>query len=58
MLELAESKFGFRFRVGYESEFVLLRAGQPGSSAPFAAVDNSLYAQSSAFNDMAHGIEL
>lgn len=55
VLQLAGDKFGFRFRVGYESEFTLLRAAEPGSQVPFKAVDSSVYAQSSAFNAMAPG---
>ncbi len=55
MLGVAESKFGFKFRIGYESEFMLLRAAEPGSALPFRAVDNSVYASSSALNDMAPG---
>jgi len=55
VLELAESNFGFKARVGYESEFMLLQAAEPGSHIPFRAVDNSVYAQSSAFNNMASG---
>ena len=55
MLELAESKFGFKFRVGYESEFMLLRAAEPGSQVPFKPVDNSVYSHSYAFNAMAPG---
>lgn len=57
MLELAESKFGFKFRVGYESEFTLLRAAEPESQVPFKAVDNSVYSHSLAFNNMAPGEE-
>ena len=58
VLELAESKFGFKFRVGYESEFMLLREREPGSQPPFRPVDNSVYSQSSAFNAMAPGMRL
>ena len=57
MLELAESKFGFKFRVGYESELTLLRAAEPGSPVPFKPVDNSVYSHSMAFNNMAPGEE-
>ena len=55
VLGVAESKFGFKFRVGYESEFMLLKAAEPGSALPFRPVDNSVYASSSALNDMAPG---
>jgi hypothetical protein len=55
VLGVAESKFGFKFRVGYESEFMLLKAAEPGSAVPFRPVDNSVYASSSALNDMAPG---
>ncbi|CAL5223477.1 g6000 [Coccomyxa viridis] len=53
VLDLAQSKFGFTFRVGYESEFMLLHRLEPGSQPPFRPVDNSVYSQSSAFDAMA-----
>ena len=56
VLDLAESKFGFKFRVGYESEFFLLREAELGSQPPFRPVDNSVYSSSSAFNAMAPGM--
>ena len=52
---MAEAKFGFKFRVGYESEFMLLKRAEPGSAVPFRPVDNSVYASSSALNDIAPG---
>ncbi len=55
VLDLAQSKFGFTFRVGYESEFMLLHRLEPGSHPPFRPVDNSVYSQSSSFNAMAPG---
>ncbi len=55
VLDLAQSKFGFTFRVGYESEFMLLHRLEPGSQPPFRPVDNSVYSQSSAFDAMAPG---
>ena len=58
VLALAESKFGFKFRVGYESEFMLLREAAPGSQPPFRPVDTSVYCQSSSFNAIAPGMEL
>ncbi|CAL8471645.1 g11187 [Coccomyxa elongata] len=50
ILAAAQQDHGLTFRVGYESEFVLLRQPAPGSAVLPPAFDRSVYCQTSAFD--------
>ena len=56
-VRLAREQHGVAFRVGFETEFVLLRLPIPSDLAKLAssAVDSSLYCQSSALEAAAKG---
>ena len=55
-VQLAREQHGVAFRVGFETEFVLLnKHAAPHNLDNLAAIDNSLYCQSSALEDSAGG---
>jgi hypothetical protein len=55
VLATAQREHGLTFRVGYESEFILLRQPAPGDTQLPPPFDRSVYCQTSAFDAAAPG---
>lgn len=55
LLEMLEQEHGLDFRVGFETEFYLLRGQSSKHGTELVPVDQSLYCQTSALNAVAPG---